>query len=60
MQPCSRGYLEEQMGGDFWAINVACLEDVTETELAAAPVIHEVGKRDRQDRVTGRNEVNER
>lgn len=51
MQLFSRGYLEEQMGGDFWAINVACLEDVTEAELAAAPVIHEDDKRDRQDRV---------
>jgi hypothetical protein len=48
------------MGGDFWAIDVACLEDVTEAELAAAPVTHEDGKRDRQDRLTGRNEVNER
>ena len=48
-QPFSRGYLE-QMGGNFWAVNVACLDDVTETELAAAPVIYEDGKRDRQDR----------
>lgn len=38
------------MGGDFWAVNVACLDDVTEAELAAAPVIYEDGKRDRQDR----------
>jgi hypothetical protein len=51
VQPFSRGYPEEQMGGDFWTINGACLEDVTETELAAAPVIHEDGKRERQDRV---------
>jgi hypothetical protein len=51
MQPFSRGYLEDQIGGEFWAINVACLEDVTEAELAAAPVIREDGKRDRQDRV---------
>lgn len=45
----SRGYLE-QMGGNFWAVNVACLDDATEEELAAAPVIYEDGKRDRQDR----------
>jgi hypothetical protein len=51
MQPFSRGYPEEQMGGDFRAINGACLEDATEAELAAAPVIHEDGKRDREDRV---------
>ena len=60
MQPFSRGYLAEQMGGDFWSINVACGEDVTEAELAAALAIHEDGKRDRQDRLTGRYEVNER
>jgi hypothetical protein len=50
MQPFSRGYLEEIMGGNFWAVNVACLDDVTEEELAAAPVIYEDGMRDRQDR----------
>ncbi len=49
-QPFSRGYLEEMMGGNFWAVNVACLDDVSEEELAAAPVIFEDGKRDRQDR----------
>ncbi len=38
------------MGGDFWAANVTCLDDVSEEELAAAPVIYEDGKRDRQDR----------
>lgn len=47
--PFSRGYLEKEMGGNFWALNVACLDDVTEEELAAAPVIYEDGKRDRQD-----------
>ncbi|HET9451768.1 MAG TPA: GFA family protein [Aggregicoccus sp.] len=46
----SRGYLEKEMGGNFWAVNVACLDDVTEEELAAAPVTYEDGKRDRQDR----------
>jgi hypothetical protein len=47
-QTFSRGYLEK-MGGDFWAVNVACLDDATEEELAAAPVIYEDGKRDRQE-----------
>ena len=46
----SRGCLEKEMGGNFWAVNVACLDDATEAELAAAPVIYEDGKRDRQDR----------
>ncbi|WP_366513337.1 hypothetical protein [Mesorhizobium sp.] len=44
----SRGYLDF-MGGNFWAVNVACLDDVTEAELGAAPIIYEDGKRDRQD-----------
>ena len=38
------------MGGNFWAVNVACLDDATDAELAGAPVIYEDGKRDRQDR----------
>ena len=45
----SRGYLE-QMGGNFWAVNVSCLDDATEQELASAPIIYEDGKHDRQDR----------
>jgi hypothetical protein len=47
----SRGYLEKEMGGNFWAVNVACLDDAREEELAAAPIVHEDGKHDRQDRV---------
>ncbi len=46
----SRGYLEKEMGGNFWAVNIACLDDASEEELAEAPVIFEDGKRDRQDR----------
>jgi len=48
--PFSRAYLEKEMGGHFWAVNVACLDDVSEEELAAAPVIYEDGKRDHQER----------
>ena len=43
--PFSRGYLEKEMGGHFWAANVACLDDVGEEALAAAPVIYEDGRR---------------
>jgi hypothetical protein len=46
-QPFSRGHLE-QMGGNFWAVNIGCLDDATEQELADAPVIYEDGKRDQQ------------
>lgn len=46
----SRGYLEKEMGGNFWAVNVACLDDASEDELEAAPTIYEDGIRDRQDR----------
>lgn len=44
----SRGYLD-QMGGNFWAVNVSCLDDASEAELGAAPIIYEDGKNDRQD-----------
>jgi hypothetical protein len=37
------------MGGDFYAINVGCLDDVTAEELAAAPVRYEDGLHDRWD-----------
>ena len=47
----SRGYLEmEPFNGEFHAVNVACLDDATPDEIAAAPVIFEDGINDRQDR----------
>ena len=43
----SRDYLDF-MGGNFWAVNVACLDDASEEELGAAPIVYEDGKHDRQ------------
>lgn len=40
-----KGHLEA-LGGDFYAINVACLDDVTPEELARVPVQFEDGKHD--------------
>ena len=39
----------EELGGKFYAINVACLEDATDEELAQAPVTYENGRDDRWD-----------
>ena len=37
----------EALGGDFYAVNVACLDDATTDELAQAPVHYEDGLHDR-------------
>jgi hypothetical protein len=36
----------EVMGGAFYAVNVACLDDVSPEELAAAPITYENGRDD--------------
>lgn len=38
-----KGYVE-QIGGDFVAINVACLDDVSDEDLAAAPIHYSNGR----------------
>ena len=43
----SRGI--EQLGGKFYAINVACLDDAMDEERAQAPVTHEDGRNNRWD-----------
>ncbi len=37
----------EELGGQFYAINVACLDDALDEELAKAPVTYENGRNDR-------------
>ena len=49
IKPFGRGHLE-QLGGTFYAINVACLDDVTPQELAAAPVTYEDGRHNAWER----------
>jgi hypothetical protein len=45
VRPFSRGCLEE-FGGDFHMVNIVCLDDATDEELARAPVQFEDGRRD--------------
>jgi hypothetical protein len=49
VKPFGSGEMEE-LGGRFYAVNVACLDDATEEELAEAPVAYEDGRNDRWDR----------
>jgi hypothetical protein len=46
----SRGYLEmEPFNGWFHAVNVACLDDASDEEFAAAPIQYEDGRNDNWD-----------
>jgi len=38
-----QGYVE-QIGGDYYSVNIACLEEVSPTELAAIPVRYMDGR----------------
>lgn len=48
IKPFGQGHLDEI--GDFYAVNVACLDDVSQQTLAGAPVMFEDGRHDRWDR----------
>ena len=47
VKPFGQGYLEEI--GPFVAVNVACLDDATPEELAAAPIKYEDGRNNKWD-----------
>jgi hypothetical protein len=49
IKPFGRGEMEE-LGGAFYAVNIACLDDAGEEELANAPITYEDGKHDAWDR----------
>src|SRR5262249_4847871 len=46
VRPFTAGGALPQMGGEFYAVNVACLDDATDDELAAAPVRYVDGRHD--------------
>ena len=43
IKPFAKGFAEA-LGGEFYAANVACLDDVADKELAQAPVRYEDGR----------------
>ena len=45
VRPFSKGGEMARFGGKFFAVNVACLDDATDEELAAAPVHHADGRK---------------
>jgi hypothetical protein len=49
IKPFGRGHLEV-LGGTFYAVNMACLDDVPAAALAAAPVTYEDGRHDHWER----------
>jgi len=48
VKPFGRGHLDDF--GDFVAVNLACLDDATDEELAAAPVIFQDGRHNAWER----------
>lgn len=46
VRPFSRGGALPQFDGPFFAVNVACLDDVADAELAQAPIHYADGRND--------------
>jgi hypothetical protein len=49
VQPFMRSSLE-QLGGEFYCVNIACLDGVEAATLAAAPIAYEDGRNDTWNR----------
>jgi hypothetical protein len=49
VRPFTRGGALPQFGGEFYAVNVACLDDVADEELANAPIHFADGRNDNWD-----------
>jgi len=45
IKPFGRGHLEA-LGGTFYGVNLACLDDATDEELSEAPVVFQNGRED--------------
>jgi hypothetical protein len=43
IKPFGRGHMEA-LGGTFYGVNLACLDDATDEELAGAPVVFQDGR----------------
>jgi hypothetical protein len=46
VRPFSKGGSLPELGGEFHAINIACLHDATDEELAQAPIQYVDGRND--------------
>lgn len=46
VRPFTKGGALPEFGGEFWAVNVACLDDVGEKELSELPIHYADGKND--------------
>jgi hypothetical protein len=49
VRPFTRGGALPQFGGPFYAVNIGCLDDATDEELARAPIHFADGRNDNWD-----------